>query len=169
MRPPEADLSAVALAEAEVIGWNCSPCMINRMDRFEPRASLRSGHRMTLYGWGNPRYFPRLPAPTRRLFDVAPATRAAADCHWQARPWTRPTLLALHGLNGSSDAHYMRGLASKAYARGFNVVRLNQRNCGATEHLAAGLFHSGLTTDAARVIDERTSLDGLKSITVAGY
>jgi len=139
------------------------------MDGFEPRASLRSGHRMTLYGWGNPRYFPRLPAPTRRLFDVAPATRVAADCHWQERPWTRTTLLALHGLNGSSDAHYMRGLASKAFEHGFNVVRLNQRNCGATEHLAAGLFHSGLTTDAARLIEELTSVDGLDSIVVAGY
>jgi hypothetical protein len=143
--------------------------MIERMGAFEPRASLRSGHRMTLYGWGNPRYFPRLPASTRRLFDVAPRTRVAADCHWQARPWTRPTLLALHGLNGSSDAHYMRGLASKAFARGFNVVRINQRNCGSTEHLAAGLFHSGLTTDAARIIDELTSLDRLESIVVAGY
>ena len=29
-----------------------------------------------------------------------------------------------------------------------NVVRLNQRNCGDTEHLSAGLFHSGLTADA---------------------
>ena len=31
-----------------------------------------------------------------------------------------------------------------------NVVRLNQRNCGDTEHLAEGLFHSGLTADVAR-------------------
>jgi predicted alpha/beta-fold hydrolase len=143
--------------------------MIQPMDRFEPRASLTSGHRMTLYGWGNPRYFPRLPAPTRRLFDVASDTRVAADCHWQPRPWEQATLLALHGLNGSSDAHYMRGLAAKAFARGLNVVRLNQRNCGGTEHLAAGLFHSGLTTDAARVIEELMAVDGIKSVVVAGY
>ena len=118
--------------------------------------SLRNGHRMTLYSWGNPRYFPRLPAPTRRYFDVAPATRVVADCHWQARPWEHTTLIALHGLNGSSDAHYMRGLAAKAFARGMNVVRLNQRNCGDTEHLAEGLFHSGLTADAAHVVHELT-------------
>jgi predicted alpha/beta-fold hydrolase len=124
---------------------------------------------MTLYGWGNPRYFPRLPHPVRRWFDVAAGTRVAADCHRQPQPWTRPTLIALHGLNGSSDAHYMRGLASKAYARGLNVVRLNQRNCGNTEHLAAGLFHSGLTTDAARVIHELTAIDGLPVVAVAGY
>jgi predicted alpha/beta-fold hydrolase len=124
---------------------------------------------MTLYSWGNPRYFPRLPAPVRRYFDVDHDARVVADCHWQTQPWTRPTIIALHGLNGSSDAHYMRGIATKAFARGMNVVRLNQRNCGDTEHLSAGLFHSGLTADAARVIAELIAVDGLTSIAVAGY
>ncbi len=124
---------------------------------------------MTLYSWGNPRYFPRLPAPVRRYFDVARGTRVVADCHWQAAPWAHPTLIALHGLNGSSEAHYMRGLAAKAFARGMNVVRLNQRNCGDTEHLSEGLFHSGLTADAAHVVDELIRVDGLPAIGVAGY
>jgi len=139
------------------------------MERFEPRASLSNGHVMTLYSWGNPRYFPRLPAPVRRYFDVARATRVVADCHWQAQPWNHATVIALHGLNGSSEAHYMRGLAAKAFARGMNVVRLNQRNCGDTEHLSEGLFHSGLTADAAHVVDELTRVDGLPAIGVAGY
>ena len=124
---------------------------------------------MTLYGWGNPRSFPRLPAPTVRYFDVAPRTRVMAHCHWQQDALERPTILALHGLNGSSDSHYMKGLASKAYARGMNVVRLNQRNCGNTEHLSAGLFHSGLTEDARHVIEELSGADGLRSIAMAGY
>jgi len=139
------------------------------METFEPRASLRRGHWMTLYGWGNPRYFPRLPAPVRRVFDVARDARVLAECHWQPRAWEHPTLLALHGLNGSSQAHYMRGLASKAFARGFNVIRLNQRNCGGTEHLSRGLFHSGLTTDVARIIHELAEVDGLPAIAVSGY
>ncbi len=136
---------------------------------FVPRPSLRNGHKMTLYSWGNPRYFPRLPKPTRRYFDVDHDARVVADCHWQPEPWTKPTILALHGLNGSSDAHYMRGIASKAFERGMNVVRLNQRNCGDTEHLSAGLFHSGLTHDARHVIEELTTIDGLQQIAVAGY
>jgi predicted alpha/beta-fold hydrolase len=72
-------------------------------------------------------------------------------------------------LNGSSEAHYMKGLASKAFARGMNVLRLNQRNCGNTEQLAAGLFHSGLTTDAAHVVHELATVDGLTAIAVSGY
>src|SRR4029077_12179680 len=50
-----------------------------------------------------------------------------------------------------------------------NVVRLNQRNCGDTEHLSAGLFHSGLTSDVRHVVEELIAVDGLPAIAVAGY
>ena len=33
---------------------------------------------MTLYSWGNPRYFPRLPPPVRRYFDVDHDARVVA-------------------------------------------------------------------------------------------
>src|SRR5438874_1279962 len=134
--------------------------MISSMDSFVPRPSLANGHRMTLYGWGNPRYFPRLPAPTLRYFDVEPDARVLAHCHWHARRWERPAIVLLHGLNASSEAHYMKGIAAKAFARGFNVIRLNQRNCGGTEGLSAGLFHSGLTADAKHVVEELVAVDG---------
>jgi len=124
---------------------------------------------MTLFGWGNPRYFPRLPQPTVRYFDVDHDARVLAHCHWQPRPWEHPTIVALHGLNGSSDAHYMKGIAAKAFARGMNAVRLNQRNCGNTEHLSAGLFHSGLTADVKHVVEELIAVDRLPSLGVAGY
>jgi uncharacterized protein len=124
---------------------------------------------MTLYGWGNPRYFPRLPVPVARYFDVAQDARVLAMCHWQERPWEHLTLLLLHGLNASSEAHYMKGIATKAFALGMNVVRLNQRNCGGTEHLSSGLFHSGLTADAKHVIEEFIAVDGLEAIAIGGY
>jgi hypothetical protein len=143
--------------------------MTHPIDPFVPRAGLASGHWMTLYSWGNPRYFPALPAPTVRYFDVATDARVLAHCHWQDRPWQHPTLIALHGLNSSSEAHYMRGLAAKAHARGMNVVRLNQRNCGGTEHLSAGLFHSGLTVDVRHVLEELATVDGLDDFAIAGY
>jgi predicted alpha/beta-fold hydrolase len=124
---------------------------------------------MTIYAWGKPRQFPHLPPPVARFFDVAPDTRVLAHCHWQAEPSRQPTLLALHGLEGSSSAHYMRGLADKAFAHGFNVVLLNQRNCGGTERLAAGLYHSGLTADADFVMREIVATDGVQQFVVTGY
>lgn len=124
---------------------------------------------MTLYAWARRRNFPSVPAAQERYFDVAPDSRVLAHCHWQEDRSSRVTLIALHGLEGSSEAHYMRGLASKAWARGFNVVRLNQRNCGGTEHLSAGLYHSGLTADPLYVLRELSESDGLSQIAIAGY
>jgi uncharacterized protein len=139
------------------------------MSDYVPRRGLRNGHWMTIFCWGRPRAFPNLPPPEERFFDVAPDTRVLAHCHWQPRRAESPLLLALHGLEGSSNAHYMRGLADKAFARGFNIVLLNQRNCGGTEQLSAGLYHSGLTADADHVIREISSRDGVSRIVVAGY
>ena len=102
---------------------------------------------MTLYAWAKRRALPTLLPADPRFFDVAADARVLAHCNWQPDRKAAPTLLVLHGLEGSSEAHYMRGLADKAFARGFNVVRLNQRNCGGTEHLSDGLYHSGLTRD----------------------
>ena len=80
-----------------------------------------------------------------------------------------PTLLLLHGLEGSSLAHYIAGISDKAWAAGWNVVRLNQRNCGNTEHLSRGLYHSGLTHDPLFVIRELIRTEGFRHVAVAGY
>jgi predicted alpha/beta-fold hydrolase len=138
------------------------------MEAFTPRRGLRNGHVMTVYCWGKVRSFPRLPPPQDRFFDVAPAVRVLAHCHWQREPARHPAILGLHGLESSSSAHYMRGLADKAFARGFNVVLLNQRNCGGTEALSEGLYHSGLTADADHVIREIVR-EGITAVVVAGY
>ena len=136
---------------------------------YVPRPGLRSGHWMTVFCWGRPRTFPTLADAEERLFDVAADTRVLAHCHWQADRAKHPLLIALHGLEGSSSAHYMRGIAAKGYARGFNVLLLNQRNCGGTERLAAGLYHSGLTDDADVVLREVAASDGIERAVIAGY
>ena len=124
---------------------------------------------MTLYAWAKRRTHAALPTAEPRFFDVAGDARVLAHCNWQPDREAAPTLLALHGLEGSSEAQYMRGLAEKAFAAGFNVVRLNQRNCGGTEQLSRGLYHSGLTADPRFVLNELRDRDGLNRFAVAGY
>jgi len=130
---------------------------------------LQNGHAMTVYAWARRRQFPRLPAPEVRYFQVSPDTQVRADCFWQADRASRPTLVALHGLESSSEAHYMRGLADQASRRGWNAVLLNQRNCGGTEHLTPGLYHSGLTGDPLAVIRSLATIDGIRNMGVVGY
>lgn len=139
------------------------------LGEFVPAARWVGGHWMTIYTWARPRRFPRLPQPDARLFDVAADARVLAHCYWQPNRRQAPTLLTLHGLEGSSSAHYMRGIADKAYARGLNVVLLNQRNCGGTEHLSKGLYHSGLTHDPLMVMNLLREDEGLGDFAVAGY
>lgn len=136
---------------------------------FVPRRWLANGHVMTVFTWVRPREFPALPAPDDRLVRVSPDTQVLARCHWQPSRAGQPTLVALHGLEGSSAAHYMRGLADKAYRRGWNAVLLNQRNCGGTEHLTPGLYHSGLTADPQAVIRTLVAVDRIGPVVVIGY
>jgi predicted alpha/beta-fold hydrolase len=135
----------------------------------EYRPLYVNGHVQTIYAWAKPRVFPRLPSPVPRFFDVAADARVLAHCHWHAEPARHPALLLLHGLEGSSTAHYMGGMADKAFAAGWNVLRLNQRNCGETEHLSRGLYHSGLTNDPLFVLRELVDRDGISALAVAGY
>jgi predicted alpha/beta-fold hydrolase len=135
---------------------------------FEPHRRLRNGHAMTLWAWAKPRTFDRLPAPQNCLFEVAPEARVLGQCYWQHDRISHPTIIVLHGLEGSSTAHYMRGVADKAWARQFNVVLLNQRNCGGTEHLSTTLYHSGLSSDVDVVVRELAAA-GHQAIAVAGY
>ncbi|MBA3950106.1 MAG: alpha/beta fold hydrolase, partial [Acidobacteria bacterium] len=130
---------------------------------------LRNGHAMTIFTWAKPRALRSLPAPELRQFSTSDDTQVVAACHWHADRTARRTLLLLHGLEGSSNAHYMRGVADKAWRAGMNVVRLNQRNCGGTEHLTPGLYHSGLTADPHAVLRELIDRDGLPFVVLAGY
>jgi predicted alpha/beta-fold hydrolase len=134
---------------------------------YTPR--FTGGHWQTLYAWAKRRPLPALPAPVARYFDTAADARVLAHCHWHPNPEDHPTIVLLHGLEGSSTVHYMRGMADKAWAAGWNVLRLNQRNCGGTESLSRGLYHSGLTHDPLFVIRELIDVDRLPAIAVAGY
>ena len=139
------------------------------MKDFVPLRSLRNAHLMTLAAAFWPRRFPRLPASVTRLFEVEPETRVRGECHWHENPRMHPTLMLLHGLEGSSESSYVLGTAEKAWVAGFNVVRLNQRNCGGTEKLSATLYHSGLSGDLRAVLLELIELDGLPELFAAGF
>jgi uncharacterized protein len=110
-----------------------------------------------------------LPAATDRLFDVEAGTRILARCHWQEVPRRHSTLVLVHGLEGSSESPYMLGIAERAFQAGFNVLRMNQRNCGGTEHLTATLYNSGLSEDYRAVLQELITRDELPEVFFSGY
>lgn len=141
---------------------------------FVPHPFFRGGHAQTIAAaFGFPRRHELRDEPQRfeqRIIETEPGARLLLECRWQAERRDAPTLLLIHGLEGSSDSLYMRGTARKAYAAGFNVVSMNMRNCGGTDHLNHTLYNSGLTGDIHSVIaDELAGREGFREIFVAGF
>lgn len=139
--------------------------------QYDPVPWLRNGHLMTIVPALVPRKFPQtiLQAETR-VFEVAPGNRILARCNWQPTNKTASaTMLIVHGLEGSSEARYVLGIAHKAFAFGMNVVRLNLRNCGDTLHLSETLYHGGMSADLLAVMEELHRLDDLSSFALMGF
>ena len=136
---------------------------------FEPHPLLKNGHIMTIASAFVPRRFD-IPPAEPRLFQVDPESRLLAYCHWQpGKPKDVPVIVVVHGLEGSSDSNYVRGIAEKAFHRGFHVLRMNQRNCGGTEALTPTLYNSGMSADYRTVFEELSNRDGFEQIFFAGY
>lgn len=137
---------------------------------FHPHPLFRGGHAQTLAGYAWPRRF-RLQShlDKERLFQVAPTTRVLAHCRWQPEPGNSPTIVAWHGIEGSSDSVYMLEIAQKAFRAGFNVLRMNLRNCGNTDHLTDAIYHGGLTEDLRAVVEELINQDRLTRIFILGF
>jgi uncharacterized protein len=135
---------------------------------FTARRWLHGGHVQTIASFLIGRRF-RLPEPEERLVEVEPNVRVLCHCHWQPDRANALTIIVVHGLEGSSDSQYMRGVAEKAMAAGMNVIRYNQRNCGGTEDLAPVLYHSGLSEDVAAVAKEVISRDKVSRLALVGF
>ncbi len=159
-----------AQSSLEFLRWDIGVRRKPQRVQFHPPFLLRNAHLMTLV----PRYLPRdtslvgLPQESR-FFAVEPDAQLLGYCHWQGDRTSSPTVILVHGLEGSSDSRYMRGIAAKAYRSGFNVIRMNQRTCGGTEHLSPTLYNSGLSGDYRAIVRELAERDGLERIWLVGY
>src|SRR5215471_12943398 len=139
-----------------------------QFEPFVPRRFLRNRHAMTLAG----NFLPRtniLPEPEEQLFDVEEDIQVMCHCHWQPSPEDHATVIIVHGLEGSSESQYVIGTGSKAWASGMNVVRMNMRNCGNTEHLGPTLYNSSMSGDVGAIAETLIARDRLEKLAFVGY
>jgi hypothetical protein len=142
------------------------------LNTFMPPRWLASGHAQTIVGNFLPRPAFRLPAEAESVqVDPSDGSRVLCHCHWQPEPGraSRLTVVLVHGLEGSSDSRYIRGIAARAWAAGMNVVRMNMRNCGGSDALTPTLYHSGLSADVSAVVEHFTSKFNLQAVALVGY
>jgi predicted alpha/beta-fold hydrolase len=138
---------------------------------FKPLPFFSNGHAQTLLAYVYPRRY-RLRHhinDEERYFEIEQGIKLLAHCRWQKDKRAKPTVLLIHGLEGSSSSVYMISAAEKFFREGFNAVRLNMRTCGGTEHLTPTVYHSGMYSDFLKVINQLIDKDNLKNILLVGF
>ncbi|TNF36353.1 MAG: hydrolase [Deltaproteobacteria bacterium] len=120
---------------------------------FQPHPALRSAHAQTIF----PALFRRAPAIAwrRERVDLPDGDFVDLD---HAGPDRGRRALVVHGLGGSSDAPYVRGMAHALLTAGWAVTVLNLRGASGVPNRLARMYHSG-DTDDARLIAGRLRAD----------
>lgn len=147
---------------------NVTACM-DTLSEFKPFPFLSNRHLMTIAPAMWPRRYSFLIEPVARVFQTEPGTSVLCHCHFQPNRAAAATLIIVHGLEGSSSSPYVLGLTQKTLKVGWNVIRVNLRNCGGTLHLSNTLYNAGLTADLKAVIEQLRTHHNLSEIYVAGY
>lgn len=85
-------------------------------------------------------------------------------------PLSRGVLIVLlHGWEGSSKSAYQVTTANYLLKRGFDVLRLNLRDHGDTQHLNQGIFNSTLTDEVAGAIADFSRKYPYEALFLAGF
>ena len=87
--------------------------------------------------------------------------------------WTKnsrgPIVIVLHGLEGSSDSKYARGLLKAVHDHGWRGVVMHFRGCGGEPNRLPRSYHSGETTDLAYVVKLLQSREPETPLFVVGF
>lgn len=80
-----------------------------------------------------------------------------------------PIVLVLHGLEGSSNSKYARGLLAAVRRRGWRGVVMHFRGCSGIPNRLPRSYHSGETGDLAHVVEELRRREPATALAVVGY
>ena len=115
---------------------------------YRPPWHLRHGHAQTI-----------LPALFRRVRGIEYHRERLElpdgdflDLDWSAARHSRVVVLA-HGLEGSSSAHYVTGMARAFNRAGWDVVAMNFRGCSGEPNRLALSYHAGASEDVRMALE----------------
>jgi predicted alpha/beta-fold hydrolase len=111
---------------------------------FRPAWWLNNAHLQTLY-----------PALIRKTSPLSGVRRERLttpdndfiDIDWYGEESHQPLVILMHGLTGSSQSQYVKGLQRTLVLQGYRTVALNFRGCSGEFNHSARCYHSGETED----------------------
>lgn len=131
---------------------------------YRPPLALRSGHLQTVL----PTLFRRVDGVAYRRERLELDDGDFLDLDWVGRPEAAAVAVVAHGLEGSSDRAYVRGMVRELARRGWAVCAWNLRGCSGEPNRLLRTYHSGMTPDLGAVVGHVLA-EGAASVAVVGF
>jgi len=131
---------------------------------YRPPLLLRGGHIQTIL----PTLL-RHDIPLRYMRErIGTSDEDFLDLDW-SRVGARRLGIISHGLEGSSDRWYMRGMARALNDAGWDALPWNFRGCGGEANRTLRFYHSGATDDLGTVIDHALGSGLYDQVALIGF
>jgi len=131
---------------------------------YNPTFFFRNKHWSTIY----PSIFRKIPGVVYQRERVELPDGDFLDLDW-SRKNGRHLVIALHGLEGSADRPYIRGIINIMNKAGWDGVGLNFRGCSGMPNRLSRGYHSGETGDLKFVIKKIISEENYETINLVGF
>jgi predicted alpha/beta-fold hydrolase len=102
----------------------------------------------------------QIPTPDGDLLDIALET---------SRKDSQKLVIVSHGLEGSMERPYIKGMVKRFVQGGWHALAWNYRSCGGTPNRLPRFYHSGATDDLQLIIDYALSLGKYEKIVLVGF
>jgi predicted alpha/beta-fold hydrolase len=138
-----------------------------RRSSFRPAWWLPGPHSMTIF----PALLRRKPALSTRRERFELPDGDFVDLEWVegGANNTSPLVLVLHGLEGSIDSAYVRGILSALEQRKWRAVLMHFRGCSGETNRRARAYHSGETEDVRVVVEHLAAKFPDVPLAMVGY
>ena len=119
------------------------------MPPYTPARRWRGGHRQTIW----PSLFRTVEGVTYERERLELADGDFLDLDWMRTGKTHaPVAIIAHGLEGSSERAYVRGLVRAIHRRGWDVLAWNLRGCSGEPNRLLRTYHSGVSDDLDAIV-----------------
>lgn len=130
---------------------------------YRAKGVFKHGHINTIYHG----LFRRVPLPPYQRERIPTPDGDFLDLDWLRSGQSR-LLIALHGLEGSTERPYMRGLFRYFTRHGWDTVGMNFRSCSGPMNKRLRMYNMGETEDLHTVVQHVTTL-GYAHIAIVGF
>lgn len=131
---------------------------------YQPPFIFRNNHLNTIY----PSLFRKVKGVEYNRERIETPDDDFIDLDWST-VGSKKLVIVLHGLEGSADRAYVRGVVKRLNDQGWDGLGFNFRGCSGEDNRQARSYHSGETEDLDLIIQKVKKMDVYKQVAIVGF